>query len=222
MGDVNQLAFVQEHKHQFKGPYLEVGSKDYGAHQKVRGLVDPGDYVGIDMLEGDGVDHVLDLTLSFDEIDAVLGGRKFNTIFCLSVLEHCTDPAAMCRSMTRLLNPGGAAYISVPFIFKFHGYPSDYWRFTPEGVRVICPDLTFDPEDSVMSTEAPGDVHPIDTDLLRVNFSVSKAFKTGGFFRGLSAVGVKLAKTLRLAPWLLEHRYVFPPVMLHMIGRKPE
>jgi hypothetical protein len=221
MGDVNQLAFVEKHKHQFKGPYLEVGSKDYGAHQNVRGLVEPGEYVGIDMLAGDGVDHVLDLTSSFEEIDTCLGGRKFNTIFCLSVLEHCTDPAAMCRSMTYLLNPGGVVYISVPFIFKFHGYPSDYWRFTPEGVKVICQDLTFDPQDCVMSTEIPGDVHPLDRDMLRARFSVSEAFKTG-FFRGLSTIGVKIARTLRLAPWLLGHRYLFPPVMLHMIGKKPE
>ncbi len=221
MGDVNQLAIVEKYKQQFKAPYLEVGSKDYGAHQNVRGLVEPGEYVGLDMLDGEGVDHVLDLTSSFEEIDECLGGRKFNTIFCLSVMEHCTDPAAMGRSITHLLKPGGIAYISVPFIFKFHGYPSDYWRFTPEAVKVVCPELTFDDADCVMSTEKAGDVHPLDTDLLRIKFSVSDAFKTG-FFRGLSALGAKIAKTLRLAPWILGHRYVFPPVMLHMIGRKPE
>ena len=221
MGDVNQLAFVSKNKQRFKGPYLEVGSRDYDTPQNVRDMVDQGQYVGIDMLEGAGVDHVLDLTSSPDEIDSVLGGRRFNTVFCLSVLEHCTDPAAMCRSITHLLNPGGVAYISAPFSFKFHGYPSDYWRFTPEGIKVLCPDLTFDPQESVMSTEIAGDVHPLDNDLLRIKFSVSEAFRKGGLFRGLSAIGVKTCRTLKLANWVLRHRYLFPPVMVHMIGEKP-
>ena len=30
MGDVNQVLFVEKHAEQFQGPYLEVGSKDYG------------------------------------------------------------------------------------------------------------------------------------------------------------------------------------------------
>lgn len=220
MGDVNQLAFVRKNKQRFSPPYLEVGSLDYGTPQNVRDLVAPGEYVGIDMLEGPGADYVLDLTGDPDEIDSGLGGRRFNTVFCLSVLEHCKDPAAMCRNITHLLNPGGVVYISAPFSFKFHGYPSDYWRFTPEGIKVLCPDLTFDPRDSALSTEVSGDVHPLDDDLLRIKFSVSEAFRKEGLLRGLSVLGVKVCRTLRLANWLLRHRYLFPPVMVHMIGAK--
>jgi len=90
MGDINQLWFVQQNAENFDGPYLEVGSKDYGSTQDLRSIfLSKGKYVGIDMREGKGVDFVLDLTRDFDEIDRKLKGERFGTVFCLSVMEHC-------------------------------------------------------------------------------------------------------------------------------------
>ena len=37
-----------------------------------------------------------------------------------------------------MLRPGGALVITVPGIeFPRHDYPSDYWRFTDDGIRVL-------------------------------------------------------------------------------------
>ena len=91
------------------------------------------DYLGVDMLEGRRVDKVVDFTHPFEEVDAAVEGRRFGTIICMSVLEHCDQPFLMAENITRLLVPGGSLVVSVPFVFKFHGFPSDYWRFTPEG-----------------------------------------------------------------------------------------
>ena len=91
MGDINQLIFIRERTGQFDGPYLEVGSKDYGTTQDLRSLFPAGDaYIGIDMEEGPGVDIVLDLTADFEHIDKTLGHRRFGTIFCpcLHVMDH--------------------------------------------------------------------------------------------------------------------------------------
>jgi len=96
LGDVNQLAFVREHLDLFKPPYLEVGSKDYRTTQDFRPLFPGAEYVGIDMAEGPGVDAVLDLTAPFDVVDRTLSGRRFRSIFCLCVLEHCRNPFLMC------------------------------------------------------------------------------------------------------------------------------
>ena len=218
MGDVNQLAFVRQNLAKFRPPFLEVGSKDYGSTQDLRGLVGQADYVGVDLEDGPGVDRVLDLTGDFARVDEVLDGRRFNTIFCLSVLEHCADPFAMCRNLTALLNHGGVLYVAVPFSWAFHAYPSDYWRFTPEGVKRLLGDLEF--AGGMMSTDSPGDLRPIDTELCRVTFSTSRAFKTGGILRGISTAWIRLIKLLGLAPWLLRYRYLFPPVIVHMIGVK--
>ncbi len=145
MGSINQLLFVKRHASELAGPFLEVGSKDYGNTQDLRSVFrGRGEYVGADIEAGPGVDVVLDFTRPFAEVDNQLAGRRFGTIFCLSVMEHCTQPFAMADNLTQLLLPGGKLCIAVPFAFQFHAYPSDYWRFTHEGIKILFPRLQFD------------------------------------------------------------------------------
>ena len=59
----------------------------------------------------------------------------FDSVICNAVLEHVGAPDTVVAEMLRVLRPGGHLYAEVPFIFFFHGYPSDYRRFTREGVR---------------------------------------------------------------------------------------
>ena len=61
--------------------------------------------------------------------------NSFDAVFSLAVLEHVTDPYRVVAEMIRVLKPGGYLYSEVPFIFFFHGYPSDYTRFTLEGMK---------------------------------------------------------------------------------------
>ena len=89
MGDVNQFEFVSHIAPTLTGPFLEIGSRNYGNTQDLRSMFMPcGEYVGVDMSDGEGVDYVVDLTRPFAEIDTALHGKRFATIFCLSVLEH--------------------------------------------------------------------------------------------------------------------------------------
>jgi hypothetical protein len=121
-----------------------VGSRDYGSTQDIRNLLKGTiDYIGVDMKAGPGVDKMLDLTWDFTEIDTILGHRRFGTIFCLSVLEHCKNPFKMADNLTRLLKDGGKIIICVPFSWKIHAYPDDYWRFTPAALRLLFPDIAF-------------------------------------------------------------------------------
>ena len=75
MGDVNQYEFVRTNRSLFQEPLLEVGSRDYGTTQNLRELYPDQAYIGIDMLDGDGVDLVLDLTQPFDDVDRLLEGK---------------------------------------------------------------------------------------------------------------------------------------------------
>ncbi len=145
MGDENQLIFVRKYSKELRGPFLEIGSRDYGNTQDLRSIFnDKGKYIGLDLSEGKGVDIILDLTQEFEKIDKALNEERFNTIICLSVLEHCEQPFVMADNLTRLLGKGGHIIISVPFAYEFHGYPSDYWRFTHEGVKKLFPKINFD------------------------------------------------------------------------------
>lgn len=220
MGDRNQHLYVERHREIFAGPFLEIGSKNYGSTQDLRAILGrPDDYVGLDMAAGDGVDVVLDLTRPFGEIDEVLGRRRFGTIFCLSVLEHCAQPFAMAETITRLLADGGTLCVSVPFAWQFHGYPSDYWRFTHEGVKLLFPDLDFDDAAGVAALR-DGEFKPLDTEIGKLPLRTSPHREAGRGGRGVAAGVLKAVGRLPGFGWVLGHPYVMAPTMISMIGRK--
>lgn len=223
MGDVNQLLFVEKHAGQLAGPYLEVGSKDYGTTQDLKSVLgDRDEYVRVDMAGGPGVDVVLDLTAPFEQIDTRLRGLRPGTIFCLSVLEHCRQPFAMAENLTRLLRPGGKVCLSVPFAWKFHSYPSDYWRFTQEGVKALFPRLAFDPERCAAATSKDGDFRPIDPQIGRIWFGSKRHWNEGRILRGIGAKTLKLLPRIGMLGWLSGYPYVLAPTNILMIGTLPE
>lgn len=58
-------------------------------------------------------------------------------IFILLVLEHVPDPASICSEIHRVLKPGGFIFATLPFMQVLHAHPKDYYRFTPDGIRVL-------------------------------------------------------------------------------------
>jgi len=223
VGDINQLTFIRERVGQFSGPFLEVGSKDYGTTQDLRSLFDAGDeYVGVDMEEGPGVDVILDLAVDFEQIDARLDHKRFGTIFCLSVLEHCEDPFRMAGNLTSLLKPDGYICVCVPFAWQIHGYPNDYWRFTPEGIKRLFPRIHFDMSQSLVATSRPNDFREIDDDVGKISFSFSKHHNSGHTLRGISAKCLKILSRVGVLRWLTGYRHVFAPTSILMVGRRKD
>lgn len=212
MGDLNQRLYVQARAKRFRPPHLEVGSRDHGSGQDLRGLfARPDDYLGVDMQDGSGVDLVLDLIADFELVDVALSGRRFASIFCLSVLEHCARPFDMAANLTRLLVPGGVVCVGVPFAWKFHGYPSDYWRFTHEGVKQLFPELHFDPGDTVLASERDHHFLPVDEELGRIPLSFGTWRRRGQPLRGLAAAALRR---------IFGYRYLLPPTHLLMTGQR--
>lgn len=220
MGDINQFTYIRDRADQFSGPFLEVGSKDYGTTQDLRSLFTEKDqYIGVDMENGPGVDVVVDLTVDFEQIDEKLGHKRFGTIFCLSVLEHCNQPFKMADHLTSLLKPDGQICLSVPFAWQIHGYPNDYWRFTPEGVKKLFPRIQFDMTQSLAATSRKNDFRSLDDDLGKISFSFSKHKARGHLLRGISAKFLKTLSRTGVLRWLVGYRHVFAPTGVLMIGR---
>jgi SAM-dependent methyltransferase len=170
MGDANQYEWVKKHVDRVRAPILEIGSKNYGnVSYDYRSLfAGRGEYVGADMAPGDGVDVVADLTADFHSLPDRLRTTRFGAILCLSVMEHVRDIYKLAANLRRLLADDGIAFISVPWVWRFHGYPSDYWRFSPEALKFLLEPLQLDVSASCLSHQQMGSFSPLSNSLLNI------------------------------------------------------
>ena len=116
------------------GRALITGSRLYeGSYDRRGWYKDP---YCVDMLPGDGVDLVHDLEEPLDQ-------GKFNHVDCCSVLEHVRRPWLFAENIQNVLEPSGTILVSVPFVWRMHAYPSDYWRMTPEAMPALFPEIEW-------------------------------------------------------------------------------
>ncbi len=130
-------------------PIVEFGSLQVEADQAndLRVVLPGKTFIGTDIRPGPGVDRVENLrSLSFAD-------GEVGTALCVDTLEHCEDPLTACREMHRVLRPGGICAVASVMFFPIHSYPYDYWRFTPDGFRLLL--TNFD------SVWARGVGHPL-------------------------------------------------------------
>lgn len=127
------------------GPALVVGSKIYGGKLDRRTLYENAE--GVDLFEGEGVDRVVDM----ERQDAELG--QYAHIDCCSVLEHVKRPWLMAETIERVLRPGGTLLVLVPFVWRVHAYPDDYWRMTPNALDVIFPSIHWTAKSYIVSDQ---------------------------------------------------------------------
>ena len=69
--------------------------------------------------------HLGDANETFPFDDAA-----YDSVLSFNTLEHIWNEESALHEIHRVLKPGGWAYIGVPFLFRVHGYPSDYHRHT--------------------------------------------------------------------------------------------
>src|SRR5260370_19075577 len=94
-------------------------------------------FVGIDLLDGSNVDHVLDICSEPRSLKAKLGQDPFDLVICCHVLEHTRQPAKAAHNIEGLLKPGGVAYVATPRSQAFHATPADYCRFSVRALSLL-------------------------------------------------------------------------------------
>lgn len=93
-------------------------------------------FVGSDIRQGPGVDTILDLE------NIALPDKTVGTALCICTLEHVEHPRKAIQEVHRVTRTDGIFIIVVPFYFKIHNYPNDYWRFTPECIKSLLKPFT--------------------------------------------------------------------------------
>jgi hypothetical protein len=130
------------------GRTLIVGSKIHEGTGKPDRRTLYGTALGVDMEAGPGVDRVLDLEEQFPD-----GFGDFAHIECTSVLEHSRRPWLMATNLERALVDGGTIVVLVPWVWRIHAYPSDYWRMTPAAIESIFPSITWEAQRYIVENE---------------------------------------------------------------------
>jgi SAM-dependent methyltransferase len=119
------------------GPILEIGSYQVPGQEAIADLrtLFPGKaYTGLDVRAGPGVDLLADV----EELPHP--DRSIGTVIAMNTFEHVPRFWRGFAEVHRVLRPDGALLVSCPFYFHIHGYPSDYWRFTPEALEMLLAD----------------------------------------------------------------------------------
>ena len=133
----NRFNFIKE---KIKGDLsgqkvLEVGSRIVTG--SIRGYIEslnPEEYVGIDIVPGEGVDLILDI----HQLSEHFGENVFDLIISSDTMEHIEDLESASNNMHRVLKMGGKMVLSVPMMeTPYHGFPHDYWRFTLQDMRQL-------------------------------------------------------------------------------------
>jgi len=156
--DVHNRSWI-EHEARQRAPFtkdirlLEIGSWTAPGQEEIicRKTIGPmvGEYVGMDMRAGPGVDVVADAKeMPFPDND-------FDVIISTDCLEHVDWPRKLMHEAFRVTKPGGLFYLTTVFDFEIHGYPDDYWRFTPNCIKQLLADAGY----NVLMYEGVGGQH---------------------------------------------------------------
>jgi len=123
---------------------------------------------------------------------------SFQTVLSVSVLEHTPEPQSLFAEMARVLEPGGTMIQLVPFSFRLHEEPHDYYRFSPHALRHMCELNGLE----VLEIGSHGSLWSIVGQKLVTHlvFSVSRL---GGLAQSLGKLGFEKARPEKVRPWTL-------------------
>jgi SAM-dependent methyltransferase len=94
---------------------------------------------------GDKVNRVINIDISFksgvditgDLHEIPLKKNSVDTVINIAVLEHVRHPWLVIQEFYRVLKPGGYLVCDVPFLQTKHPDPTDFYRYTREGLEEI-------------------------------------------------------------------------------------
>jgi SAM-dependent methyltransferase len=124
--------YLLETKKKIKGKVLDIGAKDATYKKKM----DYDDYTTLDMVDIEGVDIVADAQ------HIPLKTESYAWVICANLLEHVEEPKKVVNECRTVLKSSGKLLIWVPYYFRYHPDPKDYYRFTEDGIRYLLDEFS--------------------------------------------------------------------------------
>jgi SAM-dependent methyltransferase len=116
---------------------IEVGSYDVnGSLRYIVELIKPTEYIGVDIIEGPGVDIIC----SVENLVQKFGKDSFDIVLSTCTLEHIRNWKKAISNIKNVCKPNGIILIIVPSDWPFHVYPYDFWRYSKEDIKSIFSD----------------------------------------------------------------------------------
>lgn len=120
----------KKQSHHIKGKVIDLGCGNAPYKREMLKIAD--NYTGIDWTASCNVDIVADITKKL-----VLEDNSADTILCFQVLEHIPNPIFLLGECYRVLKSGGVLFLTIPFQFRIHEAPHDYYRFTRYAIEYM-------------------------------------------------------------------------------------
>jgi len=111
------------------GLILNAGAGDRPLQPLVKGTV-----INQDLAEGM---HNRDIHIYAPLHQIPVADAHFDYIFCNAVLEHVPNPDEIVTEFVRVLKSGGRLYLCIPFMQPEHLDPTDFQRYTKDGLCLL-------------------------------------------------------------------------------------
>lgn len=129
---------LKKHNNLITGRVLDLGAggnPSYYRYMDMKGR----EFVKTDYIHKAGVNEIVDFDQPFPFSDA-----SFDTVCIFHALYIAKDPNAVLTEVRRVLKPGGALVLSMPFVANEMPEPHDYIRYTMEGLQVLVEGVGFE------------------------------------------------------------------------------
>lgn len=133
----NMRAFREKYLAPFNDQPLEIldlGSTEMGACYRPIFDRPQWHYTGVDLTPGQNVDIVLRDAYAWREIRS----GSIDVLISGQVLEHAEYFWLTALEISRVLKPGGITCLIAPSSGPEHRYPTDCWRFYPDGMHALA------------------------------------------------------------------------------------
>ena len=145
------LRFQSELGSRPPGRLLEIGSRARSGNEYRSFVPAEWEYTGLDVKTGPNVDLVGDA----HELSSVVGDRRFDAVFSVSVFEHLLIPWKVILEVNRVLLDDGLLFITTHQTFPLHDQPWDFFRFSDRAwVSMLNDDTGFEIVDTALGEPA--------------------------------------------------------------------